>query len=214
MKEYEFEYTIQAIAYLLFLSSFTILALATYILHILLPSILLADIFISIAIGVAFFLLNKHRIKRNGTAKLAETSIILELSDTKDIAFSDLKYYYVYNGKNGIVFTLGFLDGTKLKMGANNNFCNVESLKNLLKDLQLAIDNYKVQNQVNIIHLESILARKNTVYILSIITVIIVGGFIFTRMPVTIIFIGFTLPIIFNWIQYFQLKRNNKLVDF
>ncbi|MDB5157639.1 MAG: hypothetical protein JWR50_2346 [Mucilaginibacter sp.] len=214
MKEYDFEYTIQGIAYLLLLSSFIILALTTYILHILFPNILLVDIFISIAIGVAFFLFNKHRIKRNGIAKLSDTGIILELSETEDFAFNDLKYYYIYNGKNGIVFTLGFLDGTKLKMGANNNFCNVQPFSALLTDLQSTIENYKVQNAKDIVHLESILARKNSIYMLSFITILVILSFIFTKMPVMIISIAFTMPILFNWIQYLKLKQNNKLVDF
>ncbi|MFD2143926.1 hypothetical protein [Mucilaginibacter antarcticus] len=139
----------------------------------------------------------------------------LELSSTVvHVAFNKLKYYYIYNGKNGIVFTLGFLDGTKRKFAVNNNFCNIEPLEILLAQFRSAIDEYNVQKQVNIIHLESILARKNAAYVLIVVTILIILGFVLTSMPVIIIPIAFTLPILFNWFHYFQLKRNNKLVDF
>lgn len=214
MKEYPFEYTKQGIAYLLFLLLFVIIGLVAVVLGKLFPNFLLADILLSIIVGVLFFLLNKHRIKKTGKADLSETGVVFELSDNINIKFSDLKYYYIYDGKNGIVFTLGFLDGTKFKIGANNNFCNVEPLKSLLIDIQEEIEKYKTQNQVNIIHLKSILARKNAVYVLSFITVLIILGFIFTKMPVMIVSIAFTLPILINWIQYFRLKNDNQLVDF
>lgn len=214
MKEYPFEYTKQGIAYLLFLLLFVIIGLVAVVLGKLFPNFLLADILLSIIVGVLFFLLNKHRIKKTGKADLSETGVVFELSDNINIKFSDLKYYYIYDGKNGIVFTLGLLDGTKFKIGANNNFCNVEPLKSLLIDIQEEIEKYKTQNQVNIIHLKSILARKNAVYVLSFITVLIILGFIFTKMPVMIVSIAFTLPILINWIQYFRLKNDNQLVDF
>jgi hypothetical protein len=214
MKEYIFEYTKQRIAYLLFLLLFGIIALAAFILSSLFKNFLLLDIISSIILGVLFFLLNKKRIKRNGKAELTENEVVFELSDVKRVVFNQLKYYYIYDGKNGIIFTLGLLDGTKLKIGANNNFCNDELLKTFLTDLKSAIDTYNVQNQANIIHLESVLARKNSIYILTPITVLIILGFIFTKMPVMIISISFTLPIIINWIQYFKLKNNKKLVDF
>jgi hypothetical protein len=214
MKEYDFEYTKQGIAYLLFLLSFGVVALCMVTLNTILKQYIWLDVIFSIIVGTAFFLFNKNRIKRNGKAKLSSTGLYLELSEATHIAFSDLKYYYIYNGKNGIVFTLGFLDGRKLKITANNNFCNIEPIETLLTDIQAAVEEYEVQSHLPIIHLESILARKKTPYILSVITFLIILGFIFTKMPVMIIPIAFTLPIIANWIQYFRLKSNNKLVDF
>ncbi|GAC1311460.1 MAG: hypothetical protein NVSMB24_31040 [Mucilaginibacter sp.] len=214
MKEYHFEYTKQGIAYMLLLLSFAIIVLGIIALSHVLTNRLLLDILLSIAFAIAFFLFNKHRIKKIGGAELSETSMVLNLSEGINIAFNELKYFYIYDGKNGIVFTLGFLDGTKLKIGANNNFCDIEPFRILLTDFQTSIERYKAQHQVKIIHLESILARKNTIYVLIFITILLTLGFIFTTMPVMIIPIGFTLPMLFNWIQYFQLKQNNKLVDF
>jgi hypothetical protein len=214
MKEYAIQYTKQGIAYLLFFLSFVIMTLSIAVLHIFFKDFTVLVIILSIVFAVAFFLINKHYIKRTGKAELLENEVILYLSESTQISFSKLKYYYIYNGKNGIVFTLGFLDGGKLKIGANNNFCDIEPLKNFLADLRSAIEKYKVQNEVNIIHLESILARKNAVYVLILVTMLVILGFILTKMPVMIISIGFTLPIIFNWINYFQLKQANKLVDF
>lgn len=214
MKEYPFEYTKQGIALLLFLLSFVIIGLVAIVLSKLFPNFRLIDIILSIIFGTVFFLLNKYRIKKTGEAELSENGVIFELTEKINIKFNDLKYYYVYDGKNGMVFTFGFSNGTKLKIEANNNFCNVEPLKILLTDLQTVIEKYKTQNQVNIIHLKSILARKNAIYVLSFITAFVILGFIFTRMPLMIISIAFTFPIILNWIQYFTLKRDNKLVDF
>src|SRR4051812_48151715 len=131
MKEYPFEYTKQGIAYLLFFLSFGIIALSIAVLGNLLKNLLLLNILLSIAFAIMFFLFNKYRIKRIGKAELSETEVILHLSEVKQIAFSELKYYYIYDGKNGLVFTLGFLDGAKLKIGANNNFCNIEPFKAL-----------------------------------------------------------------------------------
>ncbi|MGN6639622.1 MAG: hypothetical protein ACTHJ8_11980 [Mucilaginibacter sp.] len=214
MKEYPFEYTKQGTAYLLFLLSFGLIGLGAIILSNLFKKFLVVDIIASIVLGFVFFLFNKYRIKKTGKAELSENVVILQLSEVTHIAFSELKYYYIYDGKNGIVFTLGFLNGSKVKIGANNNFCDNEPLKIFLTDLQAAIDKYNIQNQANVIHLQSILARKNSVYVLIFITILIILGFVFTKMPVMSISIGFTLPIMINWIQYFQLKRNNKIVNF
>lgn len=214
MKEYAFEYTKQGTAYLLFLLSFGIIALGAFILSHLLMRFLIIDIIVSIILGTVFFLFTKHYIKKTGKAEISENGIVLQLSEATHIAFKDIKYYYIYNGKNGLTFTLGFLNGTKFKIVANNNFCDDESFNSFLIALQTSIEKYNVQNQANIIHLQSILARKNSVYVLMFITILIIFGFAFTKMPVMTIPIGFTLPIIISWIQYFQLKRNNKIVNF
>jgi len=167
MKTYTFEYTKQGVAYLLFLIMFGLIPLFILVFSSFLRNYLVVNIAISIVLAVIFFLFNKHRIKRIGKAELSGTGVVFELSEAKHIAFSELKYYYIYDGKNGIDFRLGLLDGTQLMITANNNFCEVEEFKTLLADLQSTIEEYKVENKGNIIHLESIVARKNTVYVLS-----------------------------------------------
>lgn len=214
MKDYDFEYTSQSITYTLFFASFAIIAIAAIALSRLISNYILFDVISSIVLGIIFFLLNKHRIKKAGKAHLSDKEIILSLSDTKSFYFNNLKYYYVYDGKNGIVFTLGLLDGTKFKIVANNNFCDIEPLTSFLTAVKVAIDGYNTQNQAGINHLESILARKNAVYVLFGLTILIIAGFIFMKMPLMCIPIGFVLPVIINWIQYFRLKTANKLVDF
>ncbi|MDO3644450.1 hypothetical protein [Mucilaginibacter sp. L3T2-6] len=214
MKEYNFEYTKQGIAYALFFASFAIIAISSIALGRLMSNYVLLDIIFPIIIGVVFFLLNKQRIKKTGKASLSDKEAVIELSDTETLSFDTLKYYYSYNGKNGIVFTLGLSDGTKFKMSANNNFCDVKPLQLFLTDLESAIESYNTQSQAGIVHLTSILARKNAVYILLILTILIIAGYIYTKMPLMCIPIGFTLPVIINWIQYFQLRAANKLVDF
>lgn len=214
MKEYDFEYTNQEIAYALFFISFAIIIGCSLMLRKLISNYILFDVIFSIALGVVFFLITKQRIKKRGKARLTDSEVILELSATKTLRFNSLKYYYLYNGKNGIVFTLGLLDGAKFKMGADNNFCNIEPLESFLKDFESAIGSYNTQSQTEIIHLTSILARKNAVYVLLVLTILTIAGYIFTKMPLMCIPIGFTLPVIINWIQYFRLKQANKIVDF
>ncbi|MEZ2337759.1 hypothetical protein AB6735_19080 [Mucilaginibacter sp. RCC_168] len=216
MKNYTFEYTRQGLAYLLFGLSFAIIVLGIFLFRILFKNSISPGIAVIVVIGLAvtFFFLNKYRIKRTGTATLSANDTTIELNQTIHISFSDLRYYYIYDGKNGIVFTLGFLDGTKFKIGANNNFCNVDLLKEFLSDFQSAVESYKVQNKINIVHLETIFARKQTLYVLSIITVLVILGFCFTRMPLMILPIGVSASVLVGWIQYFQQRSKGKLVDF
>ena len=203
MKEYDFEYTKQGIAYALFFTSFATIVASSLVLSKLIGNYIFFDVIFSIALGVVFFLLTKQRIKKIGRARLTDREIILELPDTETLCFNSLKYYYVYNGKNGIVFTLGLSDGTKVKMSANNNFCDIEPLKLFLTDFESAIDRYNTQNQAGIVHLTSILARKNAVYILLVLTTLTITGYVFMKMPLMCVPIGFTLPVIINWIRYF-----------
>ena len=216
MKEYTFEYTRQGFAYLLFGLSFAIIIFGIFLFGVLFKGILSLGIALVIIIGLAItaFLLNKHRIKRIGIAKLSSPDLKIELNDVFHISFSDLKYYYIYDGKNGVVFTLGFLNGTKFKIAANNNFCNDDLLKAFLTDFQLAIESYKTQNNLNIVHLETIFARKKTVYILGFITVLVILGFCFTRMPLMILPISASFSLLVGWIRYFQQKSKGKLVNF
>jgi|GEM_PF-2053364 len=216
MKEYTFEYTRQRDAYLILLGSFSIIGIGAVLavtFFSLSGSALLITLFILIGCAILFFQLNKTKIKRTGIARLSDTYMELELEQLRNIQFSSLRYFYIYYSKNGPVFTLGFIDKSKLKIGANNNFCNDELLKTFLKDLQLTIEEYKKDHGVDIIHLESIFARKNAVYVLGVLTVAVVLGFCFTSMPIMILPIGMSLPLLINWIQYFKLKGENKLTD-
>jgi len=216
MQDYTFEYTRQGFAYLLFALSFAIIVFGVLLCSVLFKDILSLGIAIIVLIGsgVAFFLLNKHRIKRTGIAKLSINDLTIEQDQVTNVPFSDLKYYYIYDGKNGIAFTLGFLDGTKFKVEANKSFCNDKLLKGLLSDFQLAIDSYNAQNKLNIIHLETIFARKRTLYVLSIITVLVILGFCFMHMPLMLLPIGVSMSVLLAWIRYFQQRSKNQLVDF
>lgn len=214
MKEYTFEYTKQGFDYLLFILSFAIIVIGLFVLSFFRNEIspAIATI-VLIASSVAFFLLNKHRIKKTGNAKLSETDLVLELNEIKHIVFDDLRYHYICGGKNGLAFTLGFNDKTKLKVTANNNFCDDELFKTFLTDFQSVITEYNSTHQISIIHLESIFARKRTVYTLSLLTIIIVLGFYFTHMPLMIIPIGLSASVSVGWIKYFILKSQGKLID-
>ncbi|QEM06027.1 hypothetical protein DIU31_021870 [Mucilaginibacter rubeus] len=216
MQDYTFEYTRQGFAYLLFALSFAIVVFGVSLCCILFKDIIPLGIAVIVLIGsgIAFFLLNKHQIKRTGIAKLSINGLTIEQDQVINIPFSDLKYYYIYDGKNGIVFTLGFGDATKFKVEANKSFCNDKLLKEFLSDFQLAIDSYNAQNKANIIHLETIFARKRTLFVLSIITVLVILGFCFTSMPLTLLPIGVSMSILLAWIRYFQQRSKNKLVDF
>lgn len=216
MQDYTFEYTRQGFAYFLFGISFAIVVFGASLCGVLFKDIVPLGIAVIVLIGsaVTFFLLNKHRIKRTGVAKLSINDLTIEQDQVTNIPFSDLKYYYIYDGKNGIAFTLGFLDGTKFKIEANKSFCNDKLLKGLLSDFQLTIDSYNAQHRVNIIHLETIFARKRTLYVLSIITVLVIIGFCFMRMPLMLLPIGVSMSVLLGWIRYFQQRSKDNLVDF
>jgi len=217
MKEYSFEYTTKGGALILFLISFVLLILVGFLLSTVFMGRLSAVVITigSIMLSVLFFLLNKSRIKRFGVAKLYIDNLILVTGElTYTIAFNELKYYYIHNGKNGIAFTLGLIDGAKLKLGANNNFCNDDLLKTFLDDLQLTLENYKAEHKVNIIHLESVFARKSAIYVLIILTVLVIFGFCFLSMPAMIMPISVSVSLFVGWIRYFQMRNKNQLVDF
>lgn len=216
MKQYNFEYTRQGFAYILLSISFAIIGLGLFLFRIFLKNYISPGlaVIILVVLAIAFFLMNKNKIKRLGIAKLGVNDLTIELRQPIRIPFSDLKYYYIYEGKNGIVFTLGFKDGTKFKLGANNNFCNEDFLRTFLKDFQSDIENYNEQNQAGIVHLETIFAKKQSLYVLSILTILVILGFCFTRMPLMILPIGVSASVLVGWIRYFQQRSKNKLVDF
>lgn len=216
MKDYTFEYTRQGFTYLLFALAFAIIVFGIYLFRVLFKDTVSPAIavIVIIALGVGFFLLNKHKIKRTGTAKLSVGEVTMELNEIISIPFSDLKYYYIYDDKNGIVFTLGFINGKKIKIGANNNFCNDDLIKAFLTDLQIAIESYKAQHNVNIVHLETIFARKQTLYILSILSILVIIGLFSTHMPVMILPFSLSISVAVGWIRYFQQKSRGKSVDF
>lgn len=216
MKQYNFEYTRQGFAYLLFGISFAIVALGLAVFRIFLKNYLSPGLAVVIILGIAvtFFLMNRNNIKRLGSANLGLNDLTIELSQVTNISFANLKYYYIYDGKNGIVFTLGLRDGTKFKLGANNNFCNEDLLRTFLKDFQSNVENYNEQNKAGIVHLETIFAKKQSLYVLSILTILVILGFCFTRMPLMILPIGVSASVLVGWIRYFQQRSKNKLVDF
>ncbi|WP_158827198.1 hypothetical protein [Mucilaginibacter lacusdianchii] len=215
MREYSFEYTKQGADILLFLIFFVILGLGLWLLPLMFLNNQYSEVIpiLLITFCVLFFFLNKGRVKRSGLAQLSDSYVELKLDKLKRIPFSDLRYYSLEKGKNGAVFIFGFIDKTKFKIGANNNFCNDDKFEAFLMDLQSTIELYKQANEVNITHLKSVFARKNIVYILSALSVAVVAGFCFTNMPVMILPIVMVLPLIFGWIQYFQFRQNNELTD-
>jgi len=116
LKSYTFEYTRQGFTYLLFGVSVAILGLGLWLFRTLFGNTLPAGLVVVLIIGssVAFFLLNKHRIRKTGTATISVDELTIALNQTVHVPFNGLKYYYIYFGKNGTVFTLGFLDGKKI----------------------------------------------------------------------------------------------------
>jgi uncharacterized membrane protein len=216
MRDYTFEYTRPGFTYCLFGISFAILIVGILPYRLFFKDNISPGIATAVLIGagITFFFLNKHRIKRTGAATLFANDLTVELNEVTRIQFNELRYYYIHEGKNGPVITLGRLDGAKIRIEANNNFCNDSFLKVFLSDLQLAIEDYKVKNGVDIVQLETVFARKNAVYVLSIVTVLVLAGFCFMQMPLMILPIGISLSLLVGWIRYFQQRSNGKLVDF
>lgn len=215
MKEYNFEYTNQAMAYLLFVLAFGTLFLGIFIFSLFFKDFLSPILAVTISLAISFlvFWLNKRKIKKYGTVKLMDDSMELELDKAESINFSDLRYYYIYDGKNGPVFTLGFRNKKKIKIGANDNFCNADPFSDFLINFQSTIENFKEKNKVDIIHLKSVFARKNSVYVLASLTIAVILGFCFTTMPLMIIPIGTSFGLVGGWLQYFKLKQENNLTD-
>jgi uncharacterized membrane protein (Fun14 family) len=212
MKEYVFEYTKGDLV--LILVSFGVMGLSGLCLYYALKDYPGINTILCVVFGIVFFLLTKSRVKRIGKAQLSEKGLILELTPTHEIDFNDLRYYFDDSGKNGPVFTLGFLNGSKLKIVANNNFCDDKMLDVFLTDLMAAIEKYNADYNGYIIRLESQFARKKSGYILAVVTVLVIAGYCFTTMALMLIPIGFTMPTILGWLRYSSLKRQNKQVDF
>lgn len=216
MNQYNFEYTRQGFTYFLFGTSFAIIGLGIFFFRMFFKSYLSPGLAVIAIIGFAigFFFINKHKIKRLSVAKLSLNDLTIEWNPPIHVSFAELKYYYIYISKNIVVFTLGLKDGTKFKLEANSNFCNEDLLKTFLADFQLNVKNYNEQNSAGIIHLETIFARKQTVYILSLLTICVILGFCFTKMPLMILPIALSVSLLAGWIRYFQQRNKNKLVDF
>lgn len=147
MKKFDFEYTklIETIFFMIGICAFVCLLIYLFIA---LKFSLFWLYFVAPISGIGLFFLLRKIVIRNGEAEISDEHVILKLSNRDyKLDFEDLIYYKKDNYKNGPVLYLKN-NALKLRLEANNNFCDSTDFDNFANALLRTIEiNEKITNQ-------------------------------------------------------------------
>lgn len=213
-KEYNFEYTNEKIALLLFGISLAAFIGLLFCIPYLVPVIgKIPNGLLLIGVPFAIFWFNRKRIKKEGSALVDDNSLKLNLEKgIEEILFSDLKSYKIEH-HNGTRLNLKFNVRNKIKLAANSNFSNSHLFEAFCDDLEKVISQYIKVNHSEIVRSPSIFEQKWMQVFLIVATVIITGIFLHAfyvgKAPSTSIYSSVAI-FIGLWVAYFKTKQKNK----
>ena len=166
MTKYNFEYADISLMYRILFTSYAIFITLTLFLF--------YESFNTAAfISFLFFIIGpfiivwmyRKKIKVNGTAYINENSLEFNLKNFNDtIQFTDIKSYMVQI-YNGVFLRLRLNNGKKIKINANDYFCNPEQFDIFCDDLEQVFVKFKITRE------KSFFEKKGTYYFLVIMTV-------------------------------------------
>lgn len=164
MKEYRFQYTEQKDLIYLGLACITSFLLVLFIgLKFPHESKQIAALITALPFLAMFIVFQsfKKNVVSNCVAKMNKNSIEFELKNgvSSAIIFNELRSYKIYYSIKGTALNLK-THTSRLRIITNYHYCNIDSFNKFCKDLEIQIENYKSENNVNIIHEGSIFHRK------------------------------------------------------
>ncbi len=208
MREFNFEYSDRRLTIKLLLYSYAIflVVLAFLIYQHLMMAALISFFFLVLA-PLLIILFFKKQIKANGTACINENSVELKLRNINEtIQFGDIKSYMV-QVYQGFMIRLRLNNGRKVRIDANENFCNPQQFSLFCDSLEQSLDKLQVARE------KSFFEKKGTYYFLVVMTVLIVVGvivaFIFGKRQPSSFFIS-AFAIVTLWASYYTTKLRNK----
>lgn len=214
MTEFQFEYSRQNIIVrvLIFaLTAFLVLFISTFLISKYIG--IWTSIILTIGVPILVFYFNKKRIKANEQAILASDRVTFELVDKKIIYdFKDIKSYKIQHD-HGVALSLRLKDRTKLRLLANDNFCNPELFSKFCKVFERTIDTYKSNNELSYIREKSIFEKQWYFVLLIFLTIAAIVGLIYAlasdKAKSGSIFISIG-ALISLWTGYFTTKTKRK----
>jgi hypothetical protein len=208
MTEFEFQYTKPKGSALMLLTCVIACVIAINIgIYLKLQQIVIYVIAI-IAIILSYQLLKKNTFGYC-VAKISDTKVDFNFDENvKTINFDDLISFKAYYGSKATILYLN-KSNEKFKLYANN-FCKRENFDIFCKDIIIQLDNYKSNNNPNIIHEGSAYATKGMLYFLIVATFIYLFSF-FVEQKDSRLSIGLAggFFLLMMWSAYF-LKRKDK----
>jgi hypothetical protein len=139
MKKYDFEYTklIETIFFMIGICAFVCLLIYIFIA---LKFSLFWLYFVAPISGIGLFFLLRKIVIQNGEAEISDENVVLKLTNCDyTLDFKDLTFYKKTNYKNGPVLFLKN-NTIKLRIEANNNFCDSNDFENFASALIRTIE--------------------------------------------------------------------------
>jgi ABC-type multidrug transport system fused ATPase/permease subunit len=219
MKNYTFEYDDDKLKLKLFLISL-------FLFFALLIGMLTSNIFnffflILISLGIPYFIFwfNMKKIKKNGSSEIENEKVKFSLNGLeKEIYFSEINYYFI-NSHNGSSLFIKLKNGKNFGVISNTYFSNPIKFTQFCHDFETEIENYKRENNIELIRKKSFFEQAwiypfliiLTIIILALVAIVIYNGRNFTAP-----FFGAIGSLMTLWSGYFSGKRKarerNKLM--
>jgi hypothetical protein len=214
MKQYDFEYTDQRFLFILLASCFALflglLFAAVYFSAYLGigPSVLLAA-----GIPILAFLMNKKKLKKEGSARLDSTAITFTLPDyTHTIAFTELQAYKVEH-YNGTRLSLMLKDKTKFRLTANDNFTDSGRFEAFCDELEEALYRFSLTANTGLARQPSFFKQKWLPILLGTMTLalawVVVQALLEGKTPPASLFVSIAL-FLSLWGAYFKVRKKSK----
>ncbi len=216
MKEYKFEYTPQIAMLKLIGICFLVFFAFLFSGHYLKDFIGIWTVLImTIGIPILIFKLFKSSCVRFGTAQINQDFLELNLNgQIQTISFSEISSYKVEEPHNGVVLKLHFMNGEKLKIGVNDNYCSSAGLDKFSNDLSEILEGFKITNHSPLVREKSLYESNFYLAFVILITLTFITVFIYsikTGANRALLQICFGTPmLIFIWTQFFVIRRKYK----
>jgi len=208
-KKLSFEYTRPLVVFLLVFASIGIIIAVTLLLNSFLEDTL-PKLLISMTAAIAFFLSFRKRVKAQGSAHFQKDMIILKLRG-KSYEFNASQVLdYKRDYYNGIVFTLSLKTGERIRMVANDNFCDTSEFEIFIEEFEDYVSHLSLEEGVSIERKPSFLERKWVLGALVLFTMAVMGALIYAaktksgNLSLLLIAVSVLLSM---WAAYFQANR-------
>ncbi len=153
-KQFKFSYTNQKL-----LINLVVICMPIFVIGMLGGLFSYFSFIIAFGIPILIYLLNKRKLTKIGEATIDEDSVIFKLDDeTKTVVFNDFLWYKVLNYDGSTILKLVTKSKEKLKITANDNFCDAFAFERFCDELQNCLESYKG------LHPDSSIIRKKTIY--------------------------------------------------
>ena len=214
MREFNFEYTDEKFTVKLLVLSFLAHAVLLIAMLVTIDLIgIIGALILAFGVPILIFLLNKKKIKKNGTANIYDSSSEFKLAGSiEQVVYKEIKTYQVERF-NGTQLVIKLKDGKKFKLQANSIFCNSDQFDIFCEELEKSVQQFKSTNNAELTLQPSIYERAWMLPFLIILTTGLIGRIVFAKfqeksIPST--FYTMALIVIPMWIVYFKARKRRK----